>query len=606
MISSGSELSKTVVQIVSSVAGSQDQSKAEVQAGVVGVVCKSSEIGKSIVIWLGDMRQGQDKMGRNSAIVRGALFATQLIARFRRSRWEDGHPVGEPGNVWRSQVHAKSVVFSTVVAFSGVPMDMYFRENFAEQCAQQRLLTEPFRWFSLGLFEALEAVHSKGFRMVNLFLECFAYNAQTDTVQLIQPGFGVLLEEDKPKCDQGSFKSGTGPTYMSRQSTNYYAEEGRAGSAPRSVDRKHLAALQQAAGEEEGGDSVAEINALLARPGEVEVPSKKLLGWSQGAQRGTPWGMLGAPGDKILDQDLNPYKPGRDAALDAAALRALDMHQLNVEIVSFFQPRPPGGEPLDRWKRDLMAVLNQPIPEAEIAMAAFLARDSDGFRQPAALARLSQHLVWSLHQETRVPFIAEMSSSPFLATPVYSPELEAQLESAGGIPMTIRVDALPGDGEWMAKAAERLKKAGFKRADLDKLRSNPRKGCLKNEPGKGVGFCGHGKWVEGSFGLWYVGPKRQHGIRRFSVALQDGAGDYCDGEPCRKLPLNWLIEHGLAGVFVNGDMDSKCCNLELLRECSFEHEGLIWIPMRVKIAFRDAYGAWKYDHAADKGCGRLL
>jgi hypothetical protein len=57
---------------------------------------------------------------------------------------------------------------------------------------------------------------------------------------------------------------------------------------------------------------------------------------------------------------------------------------------------------------------------------------------------------------------------------------------------------------------------------------------------------------------------------------------------------------------VNGDMDPGCCNLELLKSFCFEHEGFIWIPMGVKTDLQDTYGAWKYDHAANKGSARLL
>ena len=171
--------------------------------------------------------------------------------------------------------------------------------------------------------------------------------------------------------------------------------------------------------------------------------------------------------------------------------------------------------------------------------------------------------------------------------------------------MTIQVDALPDDDEWMGKAAAHLEKAGFQRAGLDELRRNPRKACLKYEPGKGVGFLGHGVWNAGTFGCWYVGLDRAYGIGRYSVALQNGTGGYCDGEANRMLPLDWLIGHGLGGAFVNGE-NSGCFNLELFKSCCFEHKGLIWIPMGVKLTFVDAYGVWKYNHLAANGCGRIL
>ena len=128
------------------------------------------------------------------------------------------------------------------------------------------------RWYILGLCETLNALHSKGFRMLMWFRECFAYNSQTDTVQLIQPGYGALFEGDKAMCDRGSFRGGTGPVFMSRLSTDHYVDGSSAGSAPRSVDRRNLAALQQDAhaeedADEEVGDEV-EIHSLT---GSVDI-----------------------------------------------------------------------------------------------------------------------------------------------------------------------------------------------------------------------------------------------------------------------------------------------------------------------------------------------
>ncbi len=143
-----------------------------------------------------------------------------------------------------------------------------------------------------------------------LFLECFAYNAQTDTIQLIQAGFGALVEETKARCNQGSFKGGTGPVFMNRLLTNHYAEVAGA-SAPNSVDRGHLKALkEQAASEQEGGEdddrgAADEVESLLASGDEVELELKRLVGWSRENQRGKPWGMMGEPA-KVLDSHMNP------------------------------------------------------------------------------------------------------------------------------------------------------------------------------------------------------------------------------------------------------------------------------------------------------------
>ncbi len=305
----------------------------------------------------------------------------------------------------------------------------------------------------------------------------------------------------------------------------------------------------------------------------------------------------------ILSPEHNPYRSGHDVPLDPDALRQSDMHQVVLLMLSWVQPNSNH----QKMKKELRELLDQPVPESQRRMAAFLAKGSGTvFRQPAARDRFAQHIVWSLHGKTRQQFMLEICSSPFCATTVFPPKEEAQLETEGGIPMKIRVDALPDDAEWMRKAAKSLKEAGFDQEELDALRRNPREACLKTEGEKGVGFFGNGQWVQGTFGLWYVGRKKNRGSRRYSVACQNGAGDYCDGEPCRKLTWEWLVENGLTGAFVNGDMNPASCNLVLHKKNCFEHEGLIWIPMGVKTTFQDAYGAWRYDHAADKGSARLL
>ena len=611
---SGCELTDTVLQIVSSVTSLGAH---HVQAGVAGVVCKIRGGEEHSVIWLGERIRGADCTGRNSPVVRGAVIAAQLLARLKRSKW-DCHPVGQPSHVRRSEILGSSrVIFSSVVALEGVPMDKYFQDHFEKDCAQVRLLTEPFRWFTLGFFETVDALHIKGYRLVMLSLACFAYNPRTDKVQLIQPGFGALVEETTARCNRGSFRGGAGPIFMNRQTTNYYVEAAANGaSAPSSVDTGNLRALrkdQQAAtgSEKEGGEdddlrAAEEVEQLLARGEEVELELPRLVGWSRDKQRGKPWGMIGEPA-KFLYPEMNPFQPGSDRPLDPEALLISDKHQLTLQVVSWFRPIPPGQ--LSVWKKDLQKVLGRTVQEAEAEMATFLAKGTGGkgakFQQPAALGRLAQHLVWSLHPDTRGEFIHEASSSVFCATPVHSPEREAQLASPEGIPMTIRVDALEGDEDWKILAAKSLKDAGFKIEGLDELRRNPRKACLKNEAEKGVGFYAFGKWEEGTFGLWYVGLASQHGIRRYSVTLHDGAGRYCDAEACRRLELNWLIENG-PGAFVNGTESLAISNLELLGKHFFEHKGLVWIPMRVRTTFADTFGGWKYNPKADKGCSRLM
>jgi hypothetical protein len=403
---------------------------------------------------------------------------------------------------------------------------------------------------------------------------------------------------------------------MSRMQTGFYVRNGR---APASVDVGNLKTLHDASepegcdGQGRGDDThaddqraAAEVDSLLGGQPQVEVnlPLNSLQGWWSANQRGKPCGML-VNTDNFLYPDMNPFQEGTDRPLDADALRASDMHQVSLELIRWFRPVPKDKPAA--WKRDLQKILEKSVEIAEIEMVTFLESAGTKFRQPAAVKRLAQHLVMSLHRETRDRFIEETASSPFCATPIHTPEGEAQLsDEEGGIPLKIQLYPLDGDPEWKDKAMKSLTRAGFDMPGLVRLSAHPRNACLKNEPDKGVGVFGKGEWDKGTFALWYVGRARQHGIRRYSVALQDGSGQYCDAEACRFLSLEWLIEKGLAGPFVNGELNSSACNLELVKDSWFEHEGFIWIPMRVKTTFQDAYCAWKYDHAADKGCNRLV
>jgi hypothetical protein len=67
-----------------------------------------------------------------------------------------------------------------------------------------------------------------------------------------------------------------------------------------------------------------------------------------------------------------------------------------------------------------------------------------------------------------------------------------------------------------------------------------------------------------------------------------------------------LLKYRAPGCFVNGAAKRRC-NLKLLRNRAFEHNGKIWIPMAVMerddIEEGDFF-SWDYDHKAMNGRDR--
>ncbi len=74
----------------------------------------------------------------------------------------------------------------------------------------------------------------------------------------------------------------------------------------------------------------------------------------------------------------------------------------------------------------------------------------------------------SLRHATLLEFMDEASFLPFVATPVYSPQLERQLPREG-VRVTIQVDVLPDEASGCS-----LKNAGFSEEALVNLCSKPR------------------------------------------------------------------------------------------------------------------------------------
>jgi hypothetical protein len=571
---------------------------------VIGVVCQS-RAGERRMVFVGlASRDGS----HNSAVMRGAAISGELSGKLKRS-----HPhiaaVVDDSVVSSWMKGTNDMIFRSIIEMCGEPLGQYFRKNFKEQCSVQRLLTEELRWFMLAIWKMIESVHKLGFRLVKVDLECMAYDWQTDKVQLLQTGYGALMT-----LDNEAFRSQGRPSMVNRQTTEAVAESRDEGPDRKFVDQRRLRKLEARVECPSDGGLLSKVDALLESKLEVvTMRPPQVRRWWRENMRGREVGQI-AGSDMFLTPADDPSKQRRVGdQFIAETLSAGDIHQFVLMIIAWFCPISCRPAMQMAWKKKLLeVVLIKSVVEAEEAMVAFLGSDLgqglNSFSQPAALGRLANLFVRALHHDTRDKFNLAPSDADFCSLSVFTPQHELELSSKG-LHITVKVDVLPYDIGWMKLAAKALKAAGFSEDDLAQQRANPREALLKNEIGKGVGFWSCGVWLPETFGCWYVGILEQgDACGRYVVALQDGSAFYCDGEPCRELPLDWLIKQGTGGAFANGDVEANC-NMTLCRACKFVHADAdnvkkVWIPMGVKVLIENAPCVWGYKPNAGAGCNR--
>jgi hypothetical protein len=282
-----------------------------------------------------------------------------------------------------------------------------------------------------------------------------------------------------------------------------------------------------------------------------------------------------------------------------------DWEQVVLTIYAWFCPFPRDKSQQSLWRRSLQTIVSQPVAQAELTMAGLLQRKkAPQFNQPAALGRLANLFVRGLHPEKQGAFINAAPTADFCELPVHTSSRERE-QSSEGTRMTVVVDVFPEDAVWMRQARESLQKAGVLETDRAIL---PREARLKREEGKGNGSICCGVWPAGSFGGWYVGNFQRTGRGRYAVKIP-GFG-FCDGEAGRKLTVEWLLKHGLIGVFMNGEQNHRLTNMILCRDQYFVYttpEGVVqvWIPLKVgNKDIKDQPAVWPYPHEAVAGGNR--
>ena len=598
------QLTDRIVPIVS-----RNSPVATPKLAVIAVVCSrpsgaaaGGEGTSSMIAFVG--RSGW-KGDHNNAVLRGAAMSLVLSEACRRQL---PLPRVLPHSlVFRSDHSKGSVVFRSVVEMHGMPLRQYYEEHLASACSLMNL-TEELRWCMQDIWSMLEDLHEVQFRFGAFSIDLLAYDMANRRVQVVQAGFGALF----PKSE---FKGNTNPGLGNRQSTEALAEAGakRAEVSPE-VDRRRMERLQEMnaeAGEDpNAGSDVDTILGGVQAANLTEAHVRRC--WTSWRSTKNPLGRLAYP-DMSLTANSDPSKTGTQldaSALDASALAASDCEQVSLALLSWFlKLHPTDPYVRGKWKKRVTDVVEKPVKEAEAEMEKLLKQGKDAPFQPAAHSRLAKHFVHALHEETRDAFNAAPSSSAFCALALFSPERELELSSPSGVCRKIQVDPVKDDG-WWAKATDCLRRAGFKDDHVNQLRETPREACLINVPGKGVGVRFSGKWGKGDLAGWYVGVHRRNGRGRYSLALQNGGGGHCDGEPCWSLLLEWVVEHGQFGALLNGSTSVSDCNMEVLKKFAFPHRvndvELVWVPIRVTSDFSDAEGIWQYNHAAEAGRNRLV
>jgi hypothetical protein len=566
-------------------------------SGVFGVMCMCRGEGKRRAMIFLEHKDMQDN--HNSAILRGAAMSTDVWRHYRR---DEVPPLTIFESVTKLQLEGHEpkapvpVIYRSIVQMNGVPMLRYFKEHFADDCSR-RILTDQFRWFVRAFFECVWKMHRAQFRFVTLNLNCFTYDPRNDTVQCVQLGFGTIVH-----TSSDAFRENPQPVLTTRFPTQAYVGASKS-EIPSSVHPRRLKQWKELQQSEAGSDEEVSDGDETGFESVVNFLPAHLKSMTA-RNRGRKVGQL-ASAELYLHSRETTIQPGSDAALDGEALRVFDWEQVVLTIYAWFCPFPRDKSQQSLWRRSLQTIVSQPVAQAELTMAGLLQRKkAPQFNQPAALGRLANLFVRGLHPEKQGAFINAAPTADFCELPVHTSSRERE-QSSEGTRMTVVVDVFPEDAVWMRQARESLQKAGVLETDRAIL---PREARLKREEGKGNGIICCGVWPAGSFGGWYVGNFQRTGRGRYAVKIP-GFG-FCDGEAGRKLTVEWLLKHGLIGVFMNGEQNHRLTNMILCRDQYFVYttpEGVVqvWIPLKVgNKDIKDQPAVWPYPHEAVAGGNR--
>ena len=519
---------------------------------------------------------------RNSVVVRDAVFKEKIGYRSRRDSREilpsilkidhcTAHLTSESGKY--------CAVFS-VSARKGHPLrkqlDLLTRE-FRESGG---ILNEGMRYVLRDLFAAIEFLHEKGFSPNVAGIDELFYDAGQHfcggSVTLGNMGMGLIFDVMRPQCNQGNQKD-TSIRLANRLITESYLDSNTS-DVPADVNKKHLQQIKQKAQSlsETGNEPCESVSVTGIKPAEIA----RL--WNDFCVH--PTGHLeSGEGGSFSGQAQS------SVVLNQARRKSRDLQNILLETLSQFSARLDADAEPQQQKADLQSAVDK---GKEATILFFKNKD-----QPLATGRFGELAYDYLAVSDGTNKVSESQISAHLAisTPIFTPEQEQQIVSCGlRMPVVRRILKHSG---WTTKMEKALQ--GYQEDD------EPLQVDLVIEEGKGIGVRVVGKWTKGQgkkrrFAGWYVGRAVRGDVpcggRRYIVSRVADGTVRCDAEPCEKCPLQWYIDQGIPGPFVNSE--SHTATLELDRDAAFEHDGLQWIPMFIKRDFT-GFASWKYSLAQD-------
>jgi hypothetical protein len=456
-------------------------------------------------------------------------------------------------------------------------LEREFRDNGGE-------LTEGIRHFFRDVFSTMEILHGKGFSPNADGIDELYYEAGQHfcggSVTLGNMGMGLVFDLHRAKCDQGSQKD------KSVRMVDRSITEAFVGSdvrhVPADVNRKHLKQLQgklQKAQSENGDQPCASVSVTGIKPADIAQLWRDLCEHPTGHLESGEGRSRGSFSDQAQSSVvLNQARKSKD-------LRKI----LLITLPQFSARHDADAEPQQR-KADLQLA----VEKGRAATILFF-KNKD---QPLATARFGElaYDYLAVSDGTKEVSESKISAHLALSTPIFPPQQEKLLLS-GGLRMPV-VRRVLEHKDWITKMEKAL------RSYEDSEDSAPLQVDLVIEEGKGIGVRAVGEWRKGrgkkkKFAGWYVGRAVKGdlpcGGRRYIVSRARDGLVRCDAEPCEKCPLQWYIDRGIPGPFVNSDSNPT---LEVDREKSFEHEGLLWMPMYILRDFTE-FASWRYSLAQD-------
>ena len=229
--------------------------------------------------------------------------------------------------------------------------------------------------------------------------------------------------------------------------------------------------------------------------------------------------------------------------------------------------------------------------------------------QPAALKRLLEMIIFSLHAAYREQASKELSYMLFLTTAVFSPGDELKLsQDDGGIPIMVQLYPF-NDPAFKKEVDAMFIRVG---ANLEDLVNFPRRMFLRNEGDFGVGVFGPEDYKVNDFLGFYLGTVEDEPHGRHVVTSKTGKAKYCNGGNSRLLPVSAHLERGTPGSYMNSsanrrnkDGSSMKANAraDRTKQILHTHEGrrFACIPMFCSAPFSADFTVWPYDPEAGHG-----